>query len=77
MSTTRDEDIATARQFYSDLLDFSMRLQEAGDKVRNRGHLLEVQSHLRKARESLELFIGDRMTKDIREEHAKAGWQGL
>lgn len=30
MSTTREEDIETARQFYADLLAFEARMEEAG-----------------------------------------------
>jgi hypothetical protein len=64
-STTQEQDIATARWFYAELLKFEERMEAAYDQMRNRGRWLEAEGHLRKARESLQLFIGERMTADI------------
>jgi hypothetical protein len=69
MSTTREQDIETARRFYAELLAFEARMEAAGDQMHNRGRWIEAERHLWKARESLEQFIGERMTADIRQEH--------
>jgi hypothetical protein len=65
--TTRERDIETARRFYADLLAFEARMEAAGDRMHNRGRWLDAERHLREAREALELFIGERITADLRE----------
>ena len=69
MSTTQDEDIETARTFYSDLLALEARMEAAGEPMHNRGRWIDAIVALRKARESLERFIGERMTIDLRQAH--------
>lgn len=66
--TTREQDIETARRYYAELLAFEVRIEAAGDQMYNRGRWLEAEHHLREARESLELFIGERMTADLRQD---------
>lgn len=69
--TTREQDIETARHFYAELLAFEKRMETAGDQMRNRGRWLEAVRHLWEARESLQMFIGERMTADIRQWHQR------
>ena len=69
MSTTQEQDIATARQFYADLLAFEARLEAAGEPMRNRGRWLEATRHLQQACTTLEQFIGERITADLRQAH--------
>lgn len=69
----QERDIQTARQFYGDLLAIEVRIEEAIRQMHNRGRWLEARSHLWRARESLQLFIGERMTADI----VAAHWQAL
>lgn len=72
MSTTQEEDIETARRFYADLLAFEARMEAAGEPMHNRGRWIDAIGSLRKARESLQQFIGERMTTDIRQAHETA-----
>lgn len=69
--TTREQDIETARRFYAELLAFEKRMEAAGNQMRNRGRWLEAVRHLWEARESLQMFIGERMTADIRQERQR------
>jgi hypothetical protein len=63
--TTPEQGIAKARWFYAELLKFEERLEAAAAQTRNRGRFLDARGYLRKARESLQVFIGERMTSDI------------
>jgi hypothetical protein len=71
-STTREHDIETVRRFYGELLAFEERMAAVGDQMHNRGRWLEAQGHLWKARESLQMFIGERMTTDIEQQRLEA-----
>jgi hypothetical protein len=72
VSTTQEGDSETARSFYADLLAFEARMEAAGAPMYNRGRWIEATVALRKARESLEQFIGERMTDDLRQAHETA-----
>lgn len=72
MSTTQEEDIETARSFYVDLLALQARMEAAGEPMANCGRWIDAMGALRKARESLQQFIGERITADLRQAHEVA-----
>lgn len=44
-------------------------MEAAGEHMRNRGRWLDALGNLRKARASLQQFMGERMTADIEQTH--------
>jgi hypothetical protein len=72
VSTTQEQDIETALSFYADLLALEARMEVAGEPMSNRGRWIDAIVPLRKARESLQQFIGERMTADLLKAHETA-----
>jgi hypothetical protein len=47
-------------------------MEMAGEQMHNRGRWIEAIRHLQQARTTLEQFIGERITTDIRQAHETA-----